>query len=108
MQAKLEIKNRTCLLFKFNLSLFSLYYAEACNVSGAHFRVMAPAGNVARSKKFLKGGKPMATLCPISPAGDLNLRPPIPDVNALRLDLIQRFIIRQFFLIIKGLKEHNN
>ena len=38
------------------------------------------------SKKCRSGGEPLATLCPIWPARDLNLRPPAPETNALPLD----------------------
>ena len=38
------------------------------------------------SKKSRSGGEPLATLCPIWPARDLNLRPPTPETNALPLD----------------------
>ena len=36
------------------------------------------------SKKFRSGGEPLAKLCLIWPARDLNLRPPAPEANALR------------------------
>ena len=38
------------------------------------------------SKKYSSGGEPLATLCPIWPVWDLNLRPPAPETNALPLD----------------------
>ena len=38
------------------------------------------------SKKCRSGGEPLATLCLIWPARDLNLRPPAPETNALPLD----------------------
>ena len=38
------------------------------------------------SKKCCSGGEPLATLCPIWPARDLNLRPPASETNALPLD----------------------
>ena len=38
------------------------------------------------SKKCRSGEEPLATLCPIWPARDLNLRPPAPGTNALSLD----------------------
>ena len=37
------------------------------------------------SKKSRSGGEPLATLCPIWLAWDLNLRPPAPETNALLL-----------------------
>ena len=43
-----------------------------------------------KTQLFLKkrrcGGEPLATLCPICLARDLNLRPPAPETNALPLD----------------------
>ena len=38
------------------------------------------------SKKCHSGGEPLATLSPIWPAKDLNLRPPAPETNALSLN----------------------
>ena len=38
------------------------------------------------SKICRSGGEPLATLCPIWPARDLNLRPPAPETNVLPLD----------------------
>ena len=38
------------------------------------------------SNKCCSGGKPLATLCSIWPARDLNLTPPAPETNALPLD----------------------
>ena len=43
------------------------------------------------SKKCRNGGEPLATLCPILPARDLNLRPPAPETNALPLDRQTKF-----------------
>ena len=37
-------------------------------------------------KKCRSGGEPLATLCPIWPAQDLNLRSPAPETNTLPLD----------------------
>ena len=50
-------------------------------VSGAHLRVIAPAGNTLFSKKCRSGGEPFATLY-----RDLNLDLPLPGTNALPLD----------------------
>ena len=38
------------------------------------------------SKKYLSDGEPLAALCPIWPARDLNLRPFAPETNVLPLD----------------------
>ena len=45
------------------------------------------------SKKCRSGGKPLATLCPIWPVRDLNLRPPAPETNALPLDQLMKHIL---------------
>ena len=37
------------------------------------------------SKKYLSGGEPLVTLCPIWPARDRNLKPRAPETNALPL-----------------------
>ena len=37
-------------------------------------------------KKYHCGGEPLATLCPISLAQDLDYGPPAPETNALSLD----------------------
>ena len=68
-------------------------------VCGANLRVIAPADNAALfqemlqttllfSKKCCSGGEQLEKLCPISPAGDLNLSPlspPAPETTALPL-----------------------
>ena len=43
------------------------------------------------SKKCCSGGGPLATLCPIWPARDLNLWPPAPEPNALPLDFVNQW-----------------
>ena len=60
------------------------------------------------SKKCRSGGKLLATLCPIWPARDLNLRPPVLEANALLLCQLAlkiqfkyaalQFCSRKFFL----------
>ena len=44
------------------------------------------------SKKCRSGGEPLATLCLIWPARDVNLRPPAPETNALPLDQLAGWI----------------
>ena len=70
-----------------NLSLYSLYHAEACITSwrGPSTRHCAYATQFL-SKKCRSGGESLATVCPIWPAEDLNRRPPAPERNALPLD----------------------
>ena len=61
------------------------------------------------SKKCRSGGEPLATLCPIWPAQDLNLRPPSPETNALPLDqlagLSENNYCKKFFFFF--LSENN-
>ena len=44
------------------------------------------------SKKRRSAGEPLATLCPIRQARDLNLRPPAPETNALPPDQLAVFV----------------
>ena len=71
---------------KSNLSLYSLFYAEACNEFAEPFSASMRPGNTAPSKECRSGGEPLATQCPTGPAQDLNLKPPAPETNALSLD----------------------
>ena len=48
-------------------------------------RHCAPATQLL-SKKCHSGGEPLATLCLILAAQDINLRPPAPEANVLPLD----------------------
>ena len=43
------------------------------------------------SEKCCSGGKPLATLCSIWPTQDMNLRPLVPETNALPLDQVAGF-----------------
>ena len=57
-----------------------------CNeVAGAIFALLRMPATQLHLKKYCSGGGPLATLCPIWPVQDLNLRPPAPDTNALPL-----------------------
>ena len=72
-----------CSNYKSNLSLYSLYYAEACNqFAGLISAALRPRSIELLSKKCCSGGEPLATLCPIRPARDLNLRSSAPEMNA--------------------------
>ena len=73
-------------------SLSSLFHYTRCNTPkrvtswrGPSPRHCARATQLL-SKKCRSGGEPLATLCPILPARDLNLRPHDPETNALPLD----------------------
>ena len=60
---------------KSNLSLYLLYYAGACNeLAGPISASLRLWTKQLFSKKCRSGGEPLATLCPIWPARDLNLR----------------------------------
>ena len=50
-------------------------------------------------KKCHNGGEPLATLCPIWPVRELNLRPPAPETNALPLDQLSLFQMIPFFFL---------
>ena len=69
-----------------NLSIYSLCYAEACNeFAGPVSTVRAPwQQSLSFLKKYQSGGEPLAMLCPIWMARDLNLKPPAPVANALQ------------------------
>ena len=72
---------------KSNLPLYSLYYAVACNEFGGIISTsLRLRGTQLPSKKYDNGNEPLATLSPIWPFRDLNLRPPAPKMNALPLD----------------------
>ena len=61
----------------------------------SHLRVIAP-GQQFFSKKCCSGGEPLATLFPILPARDLNLRPPAPEANALSFDQLAGYGISSY------------
>ena len=70
-----------------NLSLYSLYYAETCNeFAGPISASLRLRAIQLISKKCRSDGEPLATLCSIWQARDLNLRPPDPETNSLPLD----------------------
>ena len=54
------------------------------------------------SKKYRSGGEPLATLCPIWPVRDLNLRPPAPETNALPLDQLATFTNYHYYFFQKN------
>ena len=58
---------------KSNLSLYSLYYGEACNELAVSISLSALATHLL-SKKSCSGGEPLAKLSLNWPAQDLNLR----------------------------------
>ena len=73
---------------KSNLSLYLQYYPKACNT--ARLRGLC-SRHCARKTQLLSktcrsGGEPLAILCPMRLARDLNFRPPTPETNALPLD----------------------
>ena len=48
-------------------------------------------GNTFFQRNCRSHGEPLATLLPLQPDQDLNLRPPAPETNALRLDRLACF-----------------
>ena len=72
---------------KLNRSLYSLYHPEACNeFTGPNSATLHLEATQLLSKKYRSGGEPFATLCPIWPARDLNIRAPTPETNAIPLN----------------------
>ena len=66
-----------------------MYYAEAYNeLAGPISASLHLQAAELLSTKYRNGGEPLATLCPIWPTRDLNLRPLAPETNALSLDLL--------------------
>jgi len=72
-----------------NLSLYSPYYAEACN----EFVVSTSVSYWPRQHSYLRrcwsGGEPFATLCKIWPVRDLNSRPPAYKVRAITVSSLR-------------------
>ena len=66
--------------------LYLLYYAEMCIELALPISTSLRPGQHILSKKCRNGGEPLATVCPISLAQDLNLEPPAPETNALPLN----------------------
>ena len=80
-------------MFKSKLSFYSLYYAEAYNkFAGPISASLRLQATQLLPKKCRSGGEPLATVCPIWPIQDLNIRPPAPDTNALSHDLLLLFL----------------
>ena len=66
------------------------YYAKACNeLAGPTPRHFSRATQLL-SKKYRSPGEPLATLCLVWPARDLNLRPPASETNTLLLENCNR------------------
>ena len=76
----------TTILIKSNLSVYSLYYAEACNESAEPISASLRQGDTAffekMSQRWGAVGKTVS---------NLNLRPPNPETNALPLDQMAGF-----------------
>ena len=70
-----------------NLSLYSLYYAEACyELAEPIFLSLHLWATQLLSKKCRSGGEPLTAVCSIWPAKNVNLRPPATETNALPLN----------------------
>ena len=67
-------------------------------VCGAHLSVIVLAATQLLSNKRRSGGEPLAKMCPILLARDLNLRFPAPETNALPIDL-QAGKLKKLFVI---------
>ena len=63
-----------------------MFYAEACNELAGPISASLRSGNTAPFKKISQRWQAVATLCLIWPERDLDLRPPVPETNALPLD----------------------
>ena len=74
-------------IFKSNFLLYLLHYATACyEMAGPISALFRQRATQLLSKKCCSDGESLATLCPIWPTQDLNLRPPAPKANELPLD----------------------
>ena len=74
-----------CSLFNFCFILVVLCQSVQ-RVGTAHLHIIAAWATQLLSKKCRNGGEPLATVCPISLAQDLNLGPPAPEMNTLLLN----------------------
>ena len=73
-------------VIKSNLSLYSVYYAEACNEFAGPISASLRRGNTAPFEEMLQRWRAVGNSVSDWPALDLNLVPPAPQTNALRLD----------------------
>ena len=74
-------------LIKSDLSLYSLFYAEACNkLVGPISASLRARATQLRSKKCRSDGEPWATQWSIWSARNINLKPPVQETNVLSLD----------------------
>ena len=72
--------------YQSNLSLYSLYYAEACNEFTGPVSASFRSGNTAPFEEMLQGWRTIDNA-----VSDLNLRLPVPETNALLLDQLAGF-----------------
>ena len=74
---------------KSNLSLYSLYYAEACSELAGSISASLRPGNTAPFKEMLQRWRAVGNTVSDMTGRVLNLRPPAPKTNALPLDQVQ-------------------
>ena len=80
---KKKVDIETVVKIKPNLSLYLLNYTEVCNEFAGPISDQCTQETQLHMKKR---GEPLTTLCPISSARDMSLKPPAPETNALPLD----------------------
>ena len=74
------------LIYKSNVSLQSLYYAEACNKFARPISASLCPGNTASFEEMLLQWRTVGSTVFNSIARDLKLRPPASETNALPLE----------------------
>ena len=72
--------------FKSNVSLYLLYYAEACNELAGPISVSLRLGNTASFEEMLQRWLIIGNTVSDLTSRDLNLRPPVSETNMLPLD----------------------
>ena len=119
----LSSANRTyhcyALNFKSNFSLYSLYYCEVCNEFAGPISVsLCLQATQLLSNNCRSGGEPLATLCSIWSAWDLNLRPTDLETYVLSLGqlvgegmqmlrfLNEAFVEQNFCLVAQSSEKH--
>ena len=89
----------TILQIKSNLSLHSLYYAEACYELAGPIFASSRQGNAVAFEVMSQRWRTVGNTVPNLNCRDLNVRPPATETNALTLDrLVSTPFFWQFFL----------
>ena len=71
---------------KSNLSLYSLFYTEACNELAGPISSSLLSGNTVTFEEMLQRWRDVGNIAFDLPARDLNLRPSAPETNVLTLE----------------------